>query len=103
MVLSHQHIPEEDTAETLLRRLKSFDKYPQYLTNCCTIERILTSCITVWYENSTALYRKALQREVRTAQHIPGGNIQAIQDIHVRRCQRRLQNIAKGSTLHAYV
>ncbi|KAI3356651.1 hypothetical protein L3Q82_003285 [Scortum barcoo] len=36
----------------------------------CTIERILTGCITAWYSSCTALNRKALQRVVKAAQHI---------------------------------
>ncbi|CDQ60482.1 unnamed protein product [Oncorhynchus mykiss] len=34
----------------------------------CTIESILTGCITAWYGNCSASDRKALQRVVRTAQ-----------------------------------
>ncbi|KAI3372706.1 hypothetical protein L3Q82_023169 [Scortum barcoo] len=34
----------------------------------CTIERILTGCITAWYSSCTALNRKALQRVVKAAQ-----------------------------------
>ncbi|KAI3360672.1 hypothetical protein L3Q82_002539 [Scortum barcoo] len=34
------------------------------------IESILTGCITAWYSSCTALNRKALQREVKAAQHI---------------------------------
>ncbi len=36
----------------------------------CTVESILTGCITAWYENCIALNRKALKRIVQTAQHI---------------------------------
>ncbi|KAI3363678.1 hypothetical protein L3Q82_001302 [Scortum barcoo] len=36
----------------------------------CTIESILTGCITAWYSSCTALNRKALQRVVKAAQHI---------------------------------
>ncbi len=36
----------------------------------CTIESILTGCITAWYDICTAPKRKALQRVVKTAQHI---------------------------------
>ncbi|KAI3357684.1 hypothetical protein L3Q82_016098, partial [Scortum barcoo] len=36
----------------------------------CTIERILTGCITTWYSSCTTLNRKALQRVVKAAQHI---------------------------------
>ncbi|KAI3374348.1 hypothetical protein L3Q82_006183 [Scortum barcoo] len=36
----------------------------------CTIESILTGCITAWYSSCTALNHKALQRVVKAAQHI---------------------------------
>ncbi len=35
----------------------------------CTIERILTGCITAWYGSCTTLNRKALQRVEKTAHH----------------------------------
>ena len=34
----------------------------------CTIESILTGCITAWYGSCTDLDRKALQRVVKTHQ-----------------------------------
>ncbi|KAF7703132.1 hypothetical protein HF521_022139, partial [Silurus meridionalis] len=37
-----------------------------------TIERILSSCITAWFENCTISDRKTLQRIVRTAEEIIG-------------------------------
>ena len=53
----------------------------------CTVERILTGCITAWYGNCSASDRKALQRVVRTAQYITGLNLTAIQDLYTRQCQ----------------
>jgi gmma-aminobutyric acid receptor subunit gamma len=53
----------------------------------CTIESILTSCITAWYGNCSASDRKALQRVVRMAQYITVAKLPAIQDLytwHVR-------------------
>ena len=55
----------------------------------CTIESILTGCITAWYCNCSASDRKALQRVVRTAQYITGAKLPAIQDLYTRRCQRK--------------
>ena len=52
---------------------------PQFYS--CTIESILTGCITARYGNSTALNRMALQRVVRTAQYITGAELPAIQDL----------------------
>lgn len=66
--------------------LKRFGMALQILNNFyrCTIERILTGCITAWYVNCTGLNRKALQRVVRTAQHITGGELPDIQGIQTR-------------------
>src|SRR4029434_2360324 len=52
-----------------LRRLDSV-----ILTNFyrCTIESILTGCITVWYGSCTAKDRKALRSVVRSAEFIIG-------------------------------
>ncbi len=57
-----------------LRRLRKFGMSPSILRSfyTCTVERILTGCITAWFGNSTAGNRKALQRVVRTARHIVG-------------------------------
>ena len=52
-----------------LRRLKRFGMGPQMLKKLynCTIESILTGCITAWYGNCSASDRKALQRVVHQA------------------------------------
>ena len=53
----------------LLRRLKHSAWASQILKTfySCTIESILTGCITAWYGNCLASYHKALQRVVLTA------------------------------------
>jgi hypothetical protein len=65
-----------------LKRLKKFGLSPKTLTNFyrCTIESILSGCITAWYDNCTTLNCRALQRVVRSAQHIIGYKLTAIQD-----------------------
>ena len=47
----------------------------------CTIESILTGCITTWYGNCSASDRKVLQSAVRTAQYITWAKLPAIQDL----------------------
>ncbi len=64
----------------------------------CTVESILTSCITAWFGNSTAGNRKALQRVVRTAHHIVGGELPSLQDIYTRRCIRKARRIINDSS-----
>ena len=53
-----------------LRRLKKFGLSSKTLTNFyrCTIESILSGCITAWYSNCSAHNRKALQRVVKSVQ-----------------------------------
>ncbi|KAM9560447.1 uncharacterized protein ACWYII_018752 [Salvelinus alpinus] len=83
-----------------LRRLKRFGIGPQIIKRfySCTIESILTGCITAWYGNCSASDRKALQRVVRTAQYITGAKLPAIQDLYTRRCQRKALKIVKDSS-----
>ncbi len=60
-----------------LRRLRKFGTSPRILRSfyTCTVESILTGCITAWFGNGTAGNRRALQRVVRTARHIVGGEL----------------------------
>ncbi len=64
----------------------------------CTVESILTGCITAWFGNSTAGNRRALQRVVRTARHIVGGELPSLQDIYTRWCTRKALRIIKDSS-----
>ncbi|KAI3355107.1 hypothetical protein L3Q82_017977 [Scortum barcoo] len=50
----------------------------------CTIERILTGCITAWYSSCTALNRKALQRVVKAAQHITRTELPSMEDLYTQ-------------------
>ncbi len=67
-----------------LRRLRKFGMSPSILRSfyTCTVESILTGCITAWFGNSTAGNRRALQRVVRTACHIVGGELPSLQDVY---------------------
>jgi hypothetical protein len=51
----------------------------------CTIESILSGCITAWYGNCTAHTRRSLQRVVRSTQHITGGKLPALHDTYSTR------------------
>ena len=77
-----------------LRKLKTFGMGPEKFYTC-TIESILTGCITAWYGNCSAPDHKALQRVMRTAQYITGANLPAIQDLYTKRCQRKALKIVK--------
>ncbi len=48
--------------------------------------------------DKTAGNRRALQRVVRTARHIVGGELPFLQDIYTRRCTRKAQRIIKDSS-----
>jgi hypothetical protein len=67
-----------------LRRLKKFSLSPNTLKIFyrCTIESILSGCVTAWYGNCTFLNRKALQRFVRSAQRNTRGKLPALQDTY---------------------
>ena len=82
------------------RRLKRFGMGPQILKRfySCTIESILTDCITASYGNCSASDHKALQRIVCTAQDVTGAKLPAIQDLYSRRCQRKALKMVKDSS-----
>ena len=81
-----------------LRRLKKCGLSPKTLTNFyrCTIESILSGCITPWYGNCTVRNRKALQRVVRSAQRITGGKLPTLQDTYSTQCHRKAKKIIKA-------
>ncbi len=90
---AHQHL-------FFLRRLRKFGTSPSILRSfyTCTVESFLTSCITAWFGNSTAGNRRALQRVVRNARHIVGGELPSLQDIYTRQCTRKARRIIKDSS-----
>ncbi|KAI4886572.1 hypothetical protein NFI96_000182 [Prochilodus magdalenae] len=83
-----------------LRRLRRVNLPQQLLCNFyrSTVESILTSCITVWYGSATSAERKALQRVVKTAQHITASTLPPIQDIYDKRCLRKAAHISSDPT-----
>ncbi|XP_036420865.1 interferon-induced very large GTPase 1-like [Colossoma macropomum] len=64
----------------------------------CTIESILTGCITVWYSSCTACDRKALKGVMRTAEAIIGNKLPALQDIYQAHCLRKIKKILSDSS-----
>jgi hypothetical protein len=75
-----------------LRKLKRFGMGHEILKMFYSCN---TGCITAWYRNCSASNRKALQKVVRTAQYITGAKLPAIQDLYIRRCQRKALKIVK--------
>ncbi len=86
----HQHL-------FFLRRLRKFGTSPSILRSfySCTVESILTGCITAWFGNSTA---GNLQSVARTAHHIVGGELPSLQDIYTRRCIRKARRNINDSS-----
>ncbi len=82
-----------------LRWLRKFGTSPSILRSfyTCTVESILTGYITAWFGNSTAGNHKALQRVVRTARHIVGGELPSLQDIYTRKCIRKARRITPAT------
>ncbi len=82
-----------------LRKLKKFGMASKILSNFykSTVESIITCSITVWHGNCTVQDRKALQRVIKTAQHICGAAFPSLQDIYNNRVIRRTHNIIKDN------
>ncbi|XP_063767926.1 dual specificity calcium/calmodulin-dependent 3',5'-cyclic nucleotide phosphodiesterase 1B-like isoform X3 [Eleginops maclovinus] len=77
--------------------LRKFNMDSRILCNFyrCTIESILTGCITAWYGSCTALNRKTLQRVVKTAQHITRTELPSMEDLYTQRCRKKAGRILK--------
>jgi hypothetical protein len=72
IVHTHQHSHAEGTTMPLpLGSLKRFGMGPHIIKTLysCTLESILTGCITACYGNCLASDSKTLQREMRTTQY----------------------------------
>ncbi|KAL3062425.1 hypothetical protein OYC64_002271 [Pagothenia borchgrevinki] len=62
----------------------------------CTIESILTGCITAWYGSCIALNRKTLQRLVKTAQNITRTELPSMmEDLYSQRLRKKALRIIK--------
>ena len=83
-----------------LRRLRYFKLPAKVLRNfyTCTIESILTGNITVWFGNSTMQDRQALQRVVRSAEHIIHTELPDLHSIYRKRCWSRARKIVKDTS-----
>ena len=68
-----------------LRRLTKFGMSATSLTNFyrCTIESILSGCITAWYGSCSAQDRKELQKVVNVAQSIMQTSLPSIDPVYI--------------------
>ena len=80
-----------------LRRLRRINMDPRILCNFyrCTIESILTGCITAWYGSCTALKRKALQRVVNAARRITRSELPSMEVLYQQRSRKKASKILK--------
>eukprot|EP00061_Rhincodon_typus_P006385 g26976.t1 len=80
-----------------LGRLRKFGMSIRILINVyrCTIENILSRCITAWYCNCSALDHKKLQKVVCAAQTIKEANLPSMDSIYTARCCGKTANIIK--------
>ncbi|KAK3574535.1 hypothetical protein QTP86_009407 [Hemibagrus guttatus] len=63
-----------------------------------TIESVLSSCITAWFGNCTALDCKTLQQIVKPAEKIIGVSLPSITDMYTTRCIRKANSIVDDPT-----
>ncbi|KAK3506365.1 hypothetical protein QTP70_000586 [Hemibagrus guttatus] len=63
-----------------------------------TIESVLSSCITAWFENCTISDCKTLQRIVKRAEKIIGVSLPSITDMYTTRCIRKAHSIVDDPT-----
>eukprot|EP00061_Rhincodon_typus_P011367 g36318.t1 len=78
--------------------LRKFAMSIRSLTNLyrCTMENILSRCITAWYSNCSAQDCKKLQK-VCTARTITDANLPSMDSIYTARCCGKAANIVKDS------
>ncbi|KAK1784718.1 hypothetical protein P4O66_003397 [Electrophorus voltai] len=96
----HTNSLAKKVARQHLNHLRCFRLPSKVLRNfyTCTIESVLTGNITVWFGNSTKQDRQALQRVVRSAEHITHMELPDLQSIYYKQCQTKARRIVKDPT-----
>ena len=93
MVQTHQDSREEGTTKPIppqeTEKIWNGSSDPQKSSKAAPRESILIGFITALYVNCSTYDSKALQRVVRMAQYLTGAKLPAIQDLYIRRCQRK--------------
>ena len=80
-----------------LRRLRKFGMSATTLTNFyrCTVESILSGCITAWYGSCSAQDCKKLQKVVNVAQSITQTSLPSIDSVYTSHCLGKAASIIK--------
>ncbi len=80
-----------------LRRLRRLNIYSRILCSFYrfTVQSILFGYITAWYGSCTSINHKALQRVVKTAQHITRAKLASIKDLYTQWFRKRANRIFK--------
>ena len=83
-----------------LRRLRKFGMSATTLTNFyrCTIESILSGCITAWYGSCSAQDCKELQKVVNVAQSITQTSLPSIDSVYTSCCLGKAAGIIRDPT-----
>ena len=69
--------------------------YNQPSRRRCSIENVLTYCISVWYTGCSAVHRRALQRVINIAQKITACSLPSLEDLFSSRCLGRAADTHK--------
>ncbi|XP_055521600.1 uncharacterized protein LOC129715774 [Leucoraja erinacea] len=80
-----------------LRQLRKF-RVSLRILQCfyaAAVESILSGNITIWFGNCSAKDKKALQRVVRSAERTMGTSLAPLQELYIRRCNSRANNIMR--------
>ncbi len=101
MVCSHRCSAEEDTSAPLLpetaEEVWNEPQYPQILLHLhCGEHPDRLHHHLVWKQHRWQ--PQTLQRVMRTARHIVGGELPSLQDIYTSRCKRKARRIIKDSS-----
>ncbi len=65
---------------------------------CCSIESVLTYCITVRHASCSETDKRGLQRIIKTAERIIGSPLPSLNDLYNSRVLNKVKNILKDST-----
>ncbi len=87
-----------------LRTLRKINLSQQLLMSFyrCTIKSVFTHGILMWYGNSSAVNKKALQRVLKAVQTINNKKLSSLKDIYTSHCLQKIRCILKDSTHPAH-